>query len=158
MQQKEHFEEQKILSSNERRRRDLVETVGHKKTWEEGNQRDSRQEMSPMGRSSKSKSESKSNLTTNKEEESLDNDDNKEEEEQVAQPAAQVEWPAYVAPRPYVPPRPDYILMDYDKSMGDVVIPDNKVIRPMNPWCYMNLDPVHWRENSIDRCPNYGVC
>jgi hypothetical protein len=46
--------------------------------------------------------------------------------------------------------------MDYDKR--DVVIPDNKVIRPMNHWCYMNLDPVHWGENSIDRCPTYGVC
>jgi hypothetical protein len=48
--------------------------------------------------------------------------------------------------------------MDYDKSMGDVVIPDNKVIRPMNCWCYTKLDPVHWGENSIDGCPTYGVC
>jgi hypothetical protein len=38
------------------------------------------------------------------------------------------------------------------------VIPDNKVIRPMKFWCYTNLDPVHWRENGIDRCPTYGVC
>jgi hypothetical protein len=89
----------------------------------------------------------------NKEEESSNDDDNEEEEEQqVVQPVAQVEWPAYVEPRP------DYILMDYNKSMGDVVIPDNKVIRPMNRWCYTKLDPVHWGENSIDRCPTYGVC
>jgi hypothetical protein len=31
---KEHFEEQKILNSDKKRKRDLVETVGHKKTWE----------------------------------------------------------------------------------------------------------------------------
>jgi hypothetical protein len=88
----------------------------------------------------------------NKEEESSDNDTNEEEEEQAAQPVGQVERPAYVALRP------DYILMDYNKSMGDVLIPDNKVIRPMNCRCYTNLYPVHWGENSIDRCPTYGVC
>jgi hypothetical protein len=88
----------------------------------------------------------------------VESDDNKEEEEHVAQPVAQVGWPAYVALRRYVPPRPDYILMDYDKSMGDKVIPDNKVIRPMNRQCYTKLDPVHWGENSIDRCPTNGVC
>jgi hypothetical protein len=48
--------------------------------------------------------------------------------------------------------------MDYDESMGDVVIPNNKVIRPMNCRCYTNLDPMHWGENSIDGCPTYGVC
>jgi hypothetical protein len=48
--------------------------------------------------------------------------------------------------------------MDYDESMGDEVIPDDKVIRPMNCWCYTELDPVYWGENSIDRCPTYGVC
>jgi hypothetical protein len=32
------------------------------------------------------------------------------------------------------------------------------VIRPMNRWCYRKLDPVHWEENSIDRCPTHGVC
>jgi hypothetical protein len=52
MSQKEHFEEQKILNSDKKRKRDLVETVGHKKTWEEGNRRDSRQETNPMRRSS----------------------------------------------------------------------------------------------------------
>jgi hypothetical protein len=92
------------------------------------------------------------------EEESLDDDDNEEEEGQAVQPVAQVERPAYVAPRPYVPPRPDYILMDYNKSMGDVVIPEIKVIRLMNRPCYMKLDPVHWGKNSMDRCPTYGVC
>jgi hypothetical protein len=75
-----------------------------------------------------------------------------EEEEQPAQPVAQIEQPVYVAPRL------DYILMDYDKSMGEVVIPDNKVIRLVNCWCYTNLNPVHWGENSIDGCPTYGVC
>jgi hypothetical protein len=57
-----------------------------------------------------------------------------------------------------VAPRQDYILMDYVKSMFETVIPDNKVIRPINRWCYTNLDPVDWGENSIDRCPTYGVC
>jgi hypothetical protein len=99
----------------------------------------------------------------NKEEESLDDGANEEEknegqEEQVAQPVARVEWPGYIASRPYVPPRPNYILLDNNKSMGDEVIPNDKVIRPMNRWCYTNLDPVHWGENSIDRCPTYGVC
>jgi hypothetical protein len=93
----------------------------------------------------------------NEEEESSDDDadEDKEEEEQPeqpAQPVAQIEWPAYVAPRP------DYILMDYNESMFETLIPDNKVIRPINRWCYTNLDPVDWGENSIDRCPTYGVC
>jgi hypothetical protein len=93
-----------------------------------------------------------------KEEESLDDDadEDREEEEQPeqqpAQPVAQIERPAYVALRP------NYILMDYDESMFETVIPDNKVIRPINCWCYTNLDPVNWGENSIDRCPTYGVC
>jgi hypothetical protein len=82
----------------------------------------------------------------------LDNDDNEEEEEQVAQPVACVKQPVYVELRP------DNILMDYDKSMGDEMIPDNKVIRLMNRWCYTKLDPVHWGENSKDGCPTYGVC
>jgi hypothetical protein len=73
-------------------------------------------------------------------------------EQQPAPPVAQIERPVYVAPRP------NYILMDYDKSMFETVIPDNKVIRPINCRCYMNLDPVDWGENSIDRCPAYGVC
>jgi hypothetical protein len=91
----------------------------------------------------------------NKEEEESSDDDadeDKEEEEQPAQPVARIEWPAYVVPRP------DYILMDYDKSMFETMIPENKVIRPKNCWCYTNLDPVDWGENSIDRCPTYGVC
>jgi hypothetical protein len=89
-----------------------------------------------------------------KEEESLDDDadEDKEEEEQPAQPVARIEWPAYVTPRS------DYILMDYNKSMFETVIPDNKVIRPINRQCYTNLDPVDWGENSIDRCLTYGVC
>jgi hypothetical protein len=89
-----------------------------------------------------------------KEEESSDDDANedKEEEEQPAQPVARIEWLAYVVPRP------DYIMMDYDESMFETVIPDNKVNRPINRWCYTNLDPVDWGENSIDRCPTYGVC
>jgi hypothetical protein len=88
------------------------------------------------------------------EEEELDNDAHEEDEdkEQVAQPVARVEWPGYIASRLYVPPRPNYILMDYDESMGDEVIPDNKVIRPMIHWCYTKLDPMYWGENSIDRC------
>jgi hypothetical protein len=88
------------------------------------------------------------------EEESLDNDANEDEEveEQPAQPVAQIERPAYVAPRP------DYILMDYDKSMFETSTPNNKVIRPINCWCYTNLDPVDWGEKSIDRYPTYGVC
>jgi hypothetical protein len=97
------------------------------------------------------------------EEKSSDNDNNEEEEdkgqeEQAVQPVAQVEWPGYIASRPYVPPRPKYILMNCDKSMGDEVIPDDKVIRPMNRWCYTKLNPVHWGENSIYRCPTFGVC
>jgi hypothetical protein len=48
--------------------------------------------------------------------------------------------------------------MDYNKIMGDGLIPEDKVIRPMNPWCYTKLDPVFWGENNIDRCPTYGVC
>jgi hypothetical protein len=61
----------------------------------------------------------------NKEEEELlddDADEDKEEEEQPAQPVVQIEWPAYVALRP------DYILMDYNESMFETVIPNNKVI------------------------------
>jgi hypothetical protein len=82
----------------------------------------------------------------------LDHDDNEEEEEeqeeeeQDTQPVARVERPAYVE------------LMDYNESMGDILIPNNKVIRPINCWCYTNLDPMHWGENSIDGCPTYGVC
>jgi hypothetical protein len=98
-----------------------------------------------------------------KEEESSEDDadeeeDDKGQEEQDVQPVAQVEQPEYIPSRPYVPPRPNYIRMDYDNSMGDEVIPDNKVIRLMNCWCYTKLDPVYWGENSIDRCPTYGVC
>jgi hypothetical protein len=48
--------------------------------------------------------------------------------------------------------------MDYNVSMGDGVIPEDKVIRPMNCRCYRKLDPVYWGENSIDRCPTYRVC
>jgi hypothetical protein len=90
----------------------------------------------------------------NNEEESLEDDANedKEEEEQPVQPVAQIKRPAYVAPRP------DYILMDYNKSMFETLIPNNKVIRPINRQCYTNLDPVDWGENSIDRCPTYRVC
>jgi hypothetical protein len=76
-----------------------------------------------------------------------DADVEEEEEEQPAQPVARIEQPVYVAPRP------DCILMDYNESMGEVVILDNKAIRPVNRWCYTNLDPVHWGENSIDGCP-----
>jgi hypothetical protein len=98
-----------------------------------------------------------------KEEESLDDDADEEEEdkgqeEQVAQPVGRVKRPGYIPLRPHVPPRPNYILMDYDKSMGDKVLPNNKVIRPMNHRCYTKLDPVYWGENSIERCPTYGVC
>jgi hypothetical protein len=57
-----------------------------------------------------------------------------------------------------VAPRLDYILMDCDKSMFETVIPGNKVIRPINHWCFTNLDPVDRGENSIDRCPTFGVC
>jgi hypothetical protein len=90
------------------------------------------------------------------EEESLDDGNNKEEkdkgqEEQVAQSVARVERPRYV------PPRPKYIRMDYNESMGDGVIPKDKVIRPKNCWCYTILNPVFWGENSIDRCPTYGI-
>jgi hypothetical protein len=78
------------------------------------------------------------------EEESSDNDANEdgEEEERLV----------------YVVPRLDYILMDYNESMFETLIPNCKVIRPINRWCYTNLDPVDWGENSIDRCPTYGVC
>jgi hypothetical protein len=38
------------------------------------------------------------------------------------------------------------------------VIPNNKVLRPKNCWCYTILDTVFWGENSIDRCLAYGVC
>jgi hypothetical protein len=62
------------------------------------------------------------------EEDSSDNDANedREEKKQPGQPVAQIERPAYVAPRP------DYILMDCNKSMFETVIPDNKVIRLIN--------------------------
>jgi hypothetical protein len=75
-----------------------------------------------------------------------------EQEGQVEEPVGQTERPQHK------PPRPKYILMDYDKSMGDGVIPDNKVLRPKNCWCYTILDPVFWEENTLDRCPTYGVC
>jgi hypothetical protein len=39
-------------------------------------------------------------------------------------------------------------VMDYNKSMGDVVIPEIKVIRLMNRPCYMKLDPVHWGKTA----------
>jgi hypothetical protein len=93
-----------------------------------------------------------------------DADEDKEEKEQPerqpeqqpeqhpAQQVAQIKRPAYVAPRP------NYILMDFDKSMFETVIPDNKVIRPINHRCYTNLNPVNLGENSIDRCPTYGAC
>jgi hypothetical protein len=42
--------------------------------------------------------------------------------------------------------------------MGKGVIPEDKVIRPKNRRCYTILDPVFWGENSIDRCPTYGIC
>jgi hypothetical protein len=56
------------------------------------------------------------------EEESSDNDadEDKDEEEQPAQPVARIERPADVAPRL------DFILMDYNKSMFETLIPDNK--------------------------------
>jgi hypothetical protein len=65
------------------------------------------------------------------EEESSDDDNNEEEEdkgreEQVAQPVAQVKRPGYIPSRLYVPPRPKNILMDYNVSMGDGVIPDKQ--------------------------------
>jgi hypothetical protein len=91
----------------------------------------------------------------NKEEESSDNDadgDKEEEEQPPAQPVARIEQLAYMTPRP------NYILMNYNESMFETVIPGNKVIRPINHWCYTNLDPVDWGENSIDRCLTYGVC
>jgi hypothetical protein len=94
----------------------------------------------------KVKVESDNNKEEEEEEESSDDDDNEEEEEQVGHPLARVKRPAYVESRP------DYILMDCNESMGDVVIPDNKVIRQMNPWCYTKLYPVHWGDNSIDGC------
>jgi hypothetical protein len=83
------------------------------------------------------------------EEESLDNygseeEEDKGQEEQVTQPVAQAERPRYVSPRP------NYILMDYNKSMEDEVISNNKVLRPKNCWCYTILNPVFWGENSID--------
>jgi hypothetical protein len=49
------------------------------------------------------------------------------------------------------------ILMDYNKSMGDGVIPDNKVLRSKNRQCYRILDPMFWGEISIDRCLFYRV-
>jgi hypothetical protein len=91
----------------------------------------------------------------NEEEESLDDDadEDKEKEEQPeeqpAQPVVQIKRPAYVGPRPY------YILMDYKESIFETVIPNNKVIRPINCSCYTNLNPVDWGVNSIDRCLTY---
>jgi hypothetical protein len=153
MRRKEHFEEQKILNSDKKRKRDLVETVGHKKDMGRRKPKRLKTGDEPDEEVVIVKVRVKVESDNNKEEESSDDDaDEEEEEQQAAQPVARVERPAYVAPRP------DYILMDNDKSMGDVVIPNNKVIRPMNRWCYMNLDPVHWGENSIDGCLTYGVC
>jgi hypothetical protein len=105
----------------------------------------------------KVKSDDDNDKKKEEEEESSDNDNDEEQkdngqEEQVAQPVGQVERPRYV------PLRPKYILMDYNKSMGGGVIPKDKVLRPKNLWCYTKLDPVFWGENSIDRCPTYGVC
>jgi hypothetical protein len=76
--------------------------------------------------------------------ESSDNEEQKDEgqEKQVAQSVARVEWPRYV------PPRPNCILMDYNKSMGDGVIPEDKVIRPKKCWCYTILDPVFWERTA----------
>jgi hypothetical protein len=79
----------------------------------------------------------------NEEEESLDNDNDEEEEEEgqeehVTQLVARVKRPGYIPLRPYVPPRPNYILVDYDVNMGDGVIPNDKVIRPMNCWLVLH--------------------
>jgi hypothetical protein len=73
------------------------------------------------------------------EEESSDDDANEDGEEEKKQPAqlvAQTEGPAYVAPRP------NYILMDYDESMFETVIPNNKVIRPINCRCHIGEKTV----------------
>jgi hypothetical protein len=146
-------------------KRDLVDTVGHKKDMRRVPKRLKTGDK-PNAEAVKVKVRVKVKSDNDKEEEeekSSDHDNNEEEEdegqeEQVAQPVARVERPGYIASAPYVPPRPKYILMEYNKSMGDEVIPDNKVIRPMNRRCYTKLDPVYWGENSIDRCPTYGVC
>jgi hypothetical protein len=81
----------------------------------------------PVVEAVKVKVKSDDNNDQEEEEESLDDNDDEEQEdkgqeEQVAQPVAQVEWPRYV------PPRPEYILTDYDKSMGDGVIPEDKML------------------------------
>jgi hypothetical protein len=94
-----------------------------------------------------------------KERNQSDNDGDEEEEEEDDEQEEQ-------APEPVVRianvhedrPRPKYVMMDYDKRMGDGVIPNNKVIRPINHWCYTTLDPAFWGENSIDRCPTYRTC
>jgi hypothetical protein len=163
MRLKEHFEEQKILSSNKRRKKEIFSSLlvikrhgrvpKRLKTGDE-----------PNAEAIKVKVKVESDNNKEEEEEESSDDDNNEEEEdegeeeQVAQPVARVEQPGYIPLRQYVPPRPNFILVDCNVSMGDEVIPDNKVIRPIIRQCDTKLDPVYWGENSIDRCPTYGVC
>jgi hypothetical protein len=156
LRQKEHFEEQKILSSEERRKEEILSTLMVIKDMGRVPKR-LKTEDEPVVEAVKVKVESDGdNDDKEEEEESLDDDNDEERKderqvEQVVQPVAQVERPRYV------PPRPKYILMDYNKSMGDGVIPEDKVLRPKNRWCYTILNPVFWGENSIDRCLTYGV-
>jgi hypothetical protein len=91
-------------------------------------------EDKPVVEAVKVKFEYDDNDDEKEEEEPSDDGDNEEQnnkgqEEQVAQSVAQVERPRYV------PPRPKYILMDYNKSMGDGVIPNDKVLRLKNCQC-----------------------
>jgi hypothetical protein len=115
MRQKEHFEEQKILSNDKRRKKRSCQNCWSEKDMGRRKPKRLKTGDKPDGEVVKVKVRVKVKVESDndKEEESSDNDDNEEEEEeQVARPVAQVKRTAYVAPRPYVPPRPDYILMD----------------------------------------------
>jgi hypothetical protein len=126
MRRKEHFEEQKILNS---KKKEILSKLLVIKERDMGRRKPKRLKTGDKAEEEVVllKVRVKVKSDDDEEEESLDNDadEDKEEEEQPAQPVVRIEWPAYVAPRP------EYILMDYDKSMFETVIPDNKAIRPI---------------------------
>jgi hypothetical protein len=105
-QDKEQFEEQKISSSGKRRKRTLVHTVDHKEMRRQ-----------PKRLKTDNKPKRGVNEDDETEEDSLDNDNCKE---QVTEPVAGIVRAEEVRLRP------KYIMMDYDKSMGDGVIPTTK--------------------------------
>jgi hypothetical protein len=103
------------LSSNEKRKKEILSTLLVIKDMGRVPKRLKTGDK-PVVAAVKGKVESDDNNKEEEEEESSSDDDGNEEEEfkgqeeQVVQPVAGVEQPQYV------PPRPKYILMDYNKS------------------------------------------